>query len=75
MPYSGASSGWVAGEITPSWHVVDAAGKVLGRMSTEIADVLMGKRAPEYTPHVDCGDYVIVTNAERMRLTSRMAEQ
>ena len=62
------------GDVTPSWHHVDAEGKVLGRISTEIATVLMGKHRPEYTPHVDCGDYVVVTNAEKIVLTGRKAE-
>jgi large subunit ribosomal protein L13 len=64
-----------AGDVTPRWHHVDADGKVLGRMATEIATVLMGKHRPEYTPHVDCGDYVVVTNAEKIVLTGRKAEQ
>ena len=64
-----------AGDITPAWHHVDANGKVLGRISTEIATILMGKHRPEYTPHVDCGDFVVVTNAEKIVLTGRKAEQ
>jgi len=64
-----------AGDVTPRWHHVDAQGKVLGRMATEIATVLMGKHRPEYTPHVDCGDYVVVTNAAGVVLTGRKAEQ
>ena len=64
-----------AGDITPTWRHVDAAGQVLGRLSTRIATVLMGKHRPEYTPHVDCGDYVIVTNAEKVLLTGRKREQ
>ena len=63
------------GEIMPSWHVVDADDQVLGRIATRIATVLMGKHRPEYTPHVDCGDFVIVTNASTVRLTGRKAEQ
>jgi large subunit ribosomal protein L13 len=64
-----------AGEITPEWRHVDAEGQVLGRLATRIATILMGKHRPEYTPHVDCGDYVIVTNAEKIVLTGRKAEQ
>ena len=57
------------GEVARSWYVVDVSGKVLGRAATRIATVLMGKHRPEYTPHVDTGDFVIVINAERARLT------
>jgi large subunit ribosomal protein L13 len=64
-----------AGDIEKKWHVVDAEGKVLGRMATEIATVLMGKHRPDYTPHLDTGDFVIVTNAEKVVLTGRKAEQ
>jgi large subunit ribosomal protein L13 len=63
-----------AGDITPAWHLVDAEGQVLGRLSTRIATILMGKHRPEYTPHVDCGDFVIVTNASKVVLTGRKAE-
>jgi large subunit ribosomal protein L13 len=51
------------------WYVVDAEGKTLGRLATQIADTLRGKRKPEYTPHVDTGDFVIVVNAEKVRVT------
>ncbi|HEY8436000.1 MAG TPA: 50S ribosomal protein L13 [Haloplasmataceae bacterium] len=51
------------------WYVVDAAGKTLGRLATEVATLLRGKHKPIYTPHVDCGDYVIVINAEKIELT------
>jgi large subunit ribosomal protein L13 len=51
------------------WYVVDAEGKTLGRLATQIADVLRGKRKPQYTPHCDTGDYVVVVNAERIRVT------
>lgn len=64
-----------AGDITPRWHHVDASGKVLGRLASEIATILMGKHRPEYTPHVDCGDFVVVTNAAEVVLTGRKAEQ
>jgi len=56
------------------WYHVDAEGKVLGRMATEIARCLMGKDRPEYTPHVDTGAYVVVTNAEKVRLTGKKWE-
>lgn len=62
-------------ENSKKWHIVDAEGKVLGRMATEIAVVLMGKHRPDYTPHIDTGDFVIVTNAEKIVLTGRKAEQ
>ena len=53
------------------WYVVDAEGKTLGRLSTQIADILRGKRKPTYTPHVDTGDFVIVINAEKVAVTGR----
>lgn len=56
-------------EVTRSWYVVDAAGKTLGRLATEIAVHLRGKHKPEYTPHVDTGDYVVVINAEKVNVT------
>jgi large subunit ribosomal protein L13 len=58
-----------------SWMVVDATDQALGRMAVEIATVLMGKHRPEYTPHVDCGDYVVVTNASKVGLSGNKAEQ
>jgi large subunit ribosomal protein L13 len=64
-----------AGDITPDWHHVDANGQVLGRIATRIATILMGKHRPEYTPHVDCGDYVVVTNAAGVVLTGRKGQQ
>lgn len=64
-----------AGEVEQHWHLVDARDQVLGRMATEIAQVLMGKHRPEYTPHVDTGDYVIVTNAREVKLTGRKDTQ
>ena len=51
------------------WYVVDAEGKTLGRLATQVATVLRGKHKPTYTPHIDCGDYVIVINAEKVVLT------
>src|SRR3954471_19258357 len=52
-----------------NWLVVDASGQTLGRLATQIADVLRGKRKPEYTPHVDVGDFVVVVNAEKIAVT------
>jgi large subunit ribosomal protein L13 len=62
------------GEVEREWLVVDATDMVLGRLSTEIAQILKGKRKPQYTPHVDTGDFVIVINAEKIRLTGNKAE-
>ncbi len=56
-----------------SWYVVDATDKVLGRLATEIAVRLRGKHKPEYTPHVDTGDYIVVVNAEKVRVTGSKA--
>ena len=56
-------------ELRRDWYVVDAAGKTLGRLSTEIARRLRGKHKPEYTPHVDTGDYIVVVNAAKIRVT------
>ncbi|MEL6741925.1 MAG: 50S ribosomal protein L13, partial [Planctomycetota bacterium] len=64
-----------AGDVPREWRVVDAAGIPLGRLATEIATVLMGKHRPEYTPHVDTGDFVIVLNAKQVALTGKKAEQ
>ena len=56
-------------EVNRDWYVVDATNKTLGRLSTEIARRLRGKHKPEYTPHVDTGDYIVVVNAEKIRVT------
>ena len=56
-------------EVRRDWYVVDATNKTLGRLSTEIAHRLRGKHKPEYTPHVDTGDYIVVVNAEKVRVT------
>jgi large subunit ribosomal protein L13 len=56
-------------EVKRDWYVVDATNKTLGRLSTEIARRLRGKHKPEYTPHVDTGDYIVVVNAEKIRVT------
>ncbi len=58
-----------------NWLVVDATGMTLGRLATQIADALRGKRKPEYTPHIDTGDFVVVVNAEGVVVTGRKAEQ
>lgn len=63
------------GEVDKDWHIVDADGLRLGRMATEIATVIMGKHRPEYTPHIDTGDFVIVTNAEKVILTGKKLDQ
>src|SRR5207253_11025055 len=63
------------GEIQRDWYVVDAAGKTLGRLATRIADTLRGKGKPQYTPHVDTGDFVIVVNAEKITVTGNKLDQ
>jgi len=62
-------------EITPKWWLVDADGKVVGRLAAKIAMVLMGKHRPTYTPHLDNGDYVVVINAEKVVFTGKKWEQ
>jgi large subunit ribosomal protein L13 len=62
-------------EVERKWYVVDAEGKHLGRLATEIIRVLRGKNKPQYTPHVDVGDFVVVVNADRVAVTGRKAEQ
>ncbi len=62
-------------EVERKWHVVDAEGQTLGRLAAEIAKVLRGKYKPQYTPHVDTGDFVVVVNADRVEVTGRKAEQ
>ena len=62
-------------EIRRDWFVVDAAGQVLGRLATRVARLLSGKHRPHYVPHLDTGDFVIVTNAEKVVLTGKKAEQ
>lgn len=57
------------GAVDHDWYVVDATGKTLGRLASEIAHRLRGKHKPEYTPHVDTGDYIVVVNAEKVRVT------
>lgn len=62
------------GEVAPNWHVVDATGQVLGRLASKIAVILQGKHKPTYTPHVDTGDFVIVLNADKVKVTGRKAD-
>jgi large subunit ribosomal protein L13 len=62
-------------EVERRWYVVDAEGQTLGRLATEIARVLRGKNKPQYTPHVDTGDFVVVVNAEKVVVTGKKAEQ
>ena len=62
-------------EVERKWYVVDAEGKHLGRLATEIVRVLRGKNKPQYTPHVDVGDFVVVVNADRVAVTGRKAQQ
>ena len=58
-----------------NWFVVDANGQVLGRLATRVARILIGKDKPQFTPHLDCGDHVVVINAERVRLTGNKIDQ
>lgn len=64
-----------ASEVKRKWYVVDAEDKPLGRLASEIAKILRGKHKPEYTPHVDTGDYVIVLNARKVALTGKKLDQ
>lgn len=62
-------------KVERKWYVVDAEGKTLGRLASEVANVLRGKKKPIYTPHIDTGDYVIVVNAEKVRTTGKKLVQ
>ena len=62
-------------EVERKWYVVDAEGQTLGRLATEIARILRGKNKPQYTPHVDVGDFVVVVNADKVVVTGKKAEQ
>ncbi len=62
-------------EIRREWYVVDATGKTLGRLASQIARILQGKHKPYYTPHLDCGDYVIVINADKIKVTGKKLDQ
>jgi len=63
-----------AGQVERKWYVIDAADKNLGRVATKVATILRGKHKPTFTPHVDCGDYVIIINAEKVNLTGNKLE-
>ena len=62
-------------EVERKWYVVDAEGKNLGRMASQVAAILRGKNKPTYTPHVDCGDYVIIINAEKIEVTGKKRKE
>lgn len=64
-----------ASDIERKWHVIDASGKTLGRLASEVARLLRGKHKPIYVPHLDTGDYVIVINADKVRVTGNKAKQ
>ena len=64
-----------AGDITRTWHVIDATDVVLGRLAVQSATLLRGKHKPTYAPHIDGGDFVIVVNADKVKLTGKKAEQ
>jgi large subunit ribosomal protein L13 len=64
-----------AGEVEHGWYVVDAQNKVLGRLAVQIATRLRGKHKPQYTPHVDTGDFIVVVNASKLRVTGRKTER
>jgi large subunit ribosomal protein L13 len=62
-------------DIEQKWWLVDAAGRILGRLATEIADLIRGKRKPQFTSHLDTGDFVVVVNAEKIKVTGRKLDQ
>jgi large subunit ribosomal protein L13 len=62
-------------ELEHRWHVIDAQGLPLGRLASRVAQLIRGKHKPTFTPHMDCGDFVVVVNAEKVRLTGRKLEQ
>ena len=64
-----------AHQLSPQWYVIDATDAVVGRLAAQIAPILMGKHRPTYTPHIDTGDYVIVTNVEKVVFTGNKWEQ
>jgi large subunit ribosomal protein L13 len=73
MQKSSLQKTWNAkpGEVQQRWFLVDAEGRTLGRLATQIADTLRGKTKPQYTPHVDTGDFVVVVNAEKIQVTGK----
>jgi large subunit ribosomal protein L13 len=64
-----------AEELPRQWHLIDADGVTLGRLATEVANIIRGKNKPEFTPHVDCGDFVIVINAEKIKVSGKKEVQ
>jgi large subunit ribosomal protein L13 len=64
-----------AADLQPTWYVIDAKGQVLGRLASQIAQILRGKHKPTYTPHLPCGDFVIVINAEKIAVTGNRLDQ
>ena len=64
-----------AGDITRSWYIIDAEGQTLGKVATKAADLLRGKHKPTFVPHMDCGDHVIIINADKIVLTGKKLEQ
>ena len=62
-------------EVERDWWIIDAEGKTLGRLATEIANILRGKNKPQYTPHIDTGDFVVVVNADKFRLSGKKRQQ
>jgi len=77
MQKTGLQKTWNAkpGEVQQRWFLVDAEGRTLGRLATQIADTLRGKTKPEYTPHVDTGDFVVVVNAEKIAVTGKKLDE
>ncbi|HXR66031.1 MAG TPA: 50S ribosomal protein L13 [Ktedonobacteraceae bacterium] len=64
-----------AAELDPQWYVIDAEGQVLGRLASQIAQILRGKHKPTFTPHMPCGDFVVVINADKIAVTGRRMDQ
>src|SRR5437763_14702344 len=64
-----------AAELDPKWYIIDAEGQVLGRLASQIAQILRGKHKPTFTPHLSCGDFVVVINAEKIAVTGKRLEQ
>ncbi len=62
-------------DVVRKWHLVDAEGEIVGRLSTKVAAILRGKHKPSYTPHIDTGDYVVIINAEKVRFTGSKMDQ
>lgn len=63
------------GALNKGWHVIDAQGKILGRLAVQVANLLRGKDKPGFTPYVDCGDHVVIINAEKIKVTGRKEDQ